>query len=154
MLVTDPLFRRMGSIIKIGTQRPLTEADAPPLDPSVNPAHAPATYATLDTSRFWRFFIGCFWAAGAPARMLVGLGIAKIAIAVATPILLRSLLEQLPATSNTAAIPIAAISTAIALGSMGIVGALLQQHWFYNALQGFSIIMNGINERVVQPAHQ
>lgn len=152
LLFTDPLFRRAGSIIRIGRTRPLTEDDAPVVEPSVDPQYAPVAYATLDSSRFWTFFVGCFWATGRPARMLVGLGITKIAIAVATPVLLRLLLEQLPATSDTASLPIAAIATAVALGSMGIVGALLQQHWFYNALQGFSIIMNGINERVVQQA--
>ncbi len=152
LLFTDPLFRRVGSIIKVGALRPLTEEDAPPLDQRVDPAYAPTVYATLDTSRFWRFFVGCFWATGTPARMLLVLGALKLSIAVSTPILLRVLLEQLPAVSTSAALPIGAIVTALMLGSMGMIGALLQQHWFYNALQGFSIIMNGINERVVQQA--
>ena len=151
-LISDPLFRRAGSIIRIGRQRPLTEEDAPPLDVAVDPHHAPAAYATLDASRFWSFFIGCFWATGKPARMLLALGIIKMGVAVSTPIVLRLLLEQLPSITGTASFPMAAVVTALTLGSMGMIGALLQQHWFYNALQGFSIIMNGLNERVVQQA--
>lgn len=152
MLLRDPLFRRVGSIIKIGSQRPLTEEDAPPLDVAVDPHHAPEAYATLDASRFWSFFIGCFWATGKPARMLLTLGIVKMGVAVSTPVVLRLLLEQLPSITGTTSLPVAAVVTALALGSMGMIGALLQQHWFYNALQGFSIIMNGLNERVVQQA--
>lgn len=152
LLLTDPLFRRVGAIIRIGSRRPLTEDDAPPLDHRVKPENAPSAYAVLDTSKFWSFFVGCFWATGTPAKMILTLGLLKLGIAISTPVLLRSLLEQLPGISGTAALPMAAIVTALLLGGMGMIGALLQQHWFYNALQGFSIIMNGINERVVQQA--
>lgn len=152
LLLTDPLFRRVGAIIRIGSRRPLTEEDAPPLDHRVKPENAPSTYAVLDASKFWSFFVGCFWATGTPAKMILILSILKLGIAISTPVLLRSLLEQLPGISATAALPMAAVVTALLLGGMGMIGALLQQHWFYNALQGFSIIMNGINERVVQQA--
>ncbi len=152
LLLKDPLFRRVGAIIRIGARRPLTEDDAPPLDHRVKPENAPSAYAMLDASKFWSFFVGCFWATGTPARMILLLSVLKLSVAISTPVLLRTLLEQLPGISGTAELPTYAVVTALMLGGMGIIGALLQQHWFYNALQGFSIIMNGINERVVQQA--
>ncbi|MBC8124793.1 MAG: hypothetical protein H7X70_03585, partial [Candidatus Kapabacteria bacterium] len=151
-LVSDILFRAAAPIIKIGRQRPLTPEDAPPLPTDLNPWNAPPRFATIDTARFWPFFFSAFVATGAPARRIMVLTVVKLVIGITTPLLLHRLLSLLPLASGATSFPIGALLTAIALGTMGMIGALLQQHWYFNALQGFALIMNGLNERVVQHA--
>ncbi|MCX6141576.1 MAG: ABC transporter transmembrane domain-containing protein, partial [Candidatus Kapabacteria bacterium] len=146
------LFHSAAPIIKIGRQRPLTPEDAPPLPPELNPRNASQRYATLDAGRFWPFFLGAFFATGAPARRILGLTVVKLVVGIGTPLILHRLLTLLPMIKGATSLPVGALLVAVALGTVGMIGALIQQHWYFNALQGFALIMNGLNERVVQHA--
>jgi len=59
---------------------------------------------------------------------------------------------MLPEVTASPSLPLSALLTACALGCTGMVGALFQQHWYFNALKGFAVIMNGLNQRVVNHA--
>ncbi|MBL0322391.1 MAG: hypothetical protein IPP80_08480 [Ignavibacteria bacterium] len=149
---SDPFFRNAAPIIRIGRQRPLSPDDAPPLPPELDPRNVSSRFADLKTDRFWPFFFATFAATGAPARRIITLTVLKLAIGITTPLLLHTLLTMLPQVTGAATLPLSAVLTAVALGLMGMIGALFQQHWYFNALQGFALIMNGFNERVVHHA--
>lgn len=149
---SDPFFRNAAPIIRIGRQRPLSPDDAPPLPPELDPRNVSSRFANLKSDRFWPFFFATFAATGAPARRIITLTVLKLAIGITTPLLLHTLLTMLPRVTGAVILPLSAILTAVTLGLMGMIGALFQQHWYFNALQGFALIMNGFNERVVHHA--
>ncbi len=80
------------------------------------------------------------------------LTVTKVLITLSSPILLKLVLERLPAASMTSRIPIDLLVFATLLGLSGMVGALFMQHFYYNALNVFATVVNGLNRRVVRHA--
>jgi ABC-type multidrug transport system fused ATPase/permease subunit len=150
----DLFFQSATPIIRLGRTRPLTPDDAPPLPKGLRPEEAAISFASLATDSFRRFVLGVFWATGRPARNVLAIITVRIAVVLSTPVLLHSMLSQLPSVSASTELPIAALITAIALAMVGIIGALLNQHMFFNMLRGFATIVNGLNDRIVHHALQ
>lgn len=152
----DLLFHSAGSIIRTGRTRPLQPDDAPPLPGYLEPREAPEAFSRVDASHPWRFIIGVFTATGAPAKRIGILVTTKVLLAALSPLLLHRLLELLPSVSNTPfaltwqALPLAAFTTALLLGLLGMVGAIVQQHIYFTMLRGYATVVNGINNRVMQ----
>ena len=138
----------------MGKLRPLQASDALPLPENLHPRNASSAFDRLDTSRFTRFTLSVFFATGARARRMIVLTIVRVLIALSTPILLKLVLEQIAAINPALSIPAGLLALGIALGVLGMTGAVVQQHFFYNALGGFATIVNGMNRRVVRHALQ
>jgi ABC-type multidrug transport system fused ATPase/permease subunit len=151
-VLRDLFFQSATPIIRLGRTRPLTSDDAPPLPPGLRPEEASASFSTLSTQSFRHFVLSVFWATGGPARRVLTIITIRNIVMLATPVLLHSVLSQLPSVSSSVEFPRAALVTAIALGTVGIVGALLNQHMFFNMLRGFATIVNGLNDRIVHHA--
>ena len=151
-LLRSILFTDAGRIIRAGRRRALDVDDAPPLRNDLDPRSTLDDFDSLSLDRFGRFIIGVFFAAKRPSRHLVVLIVAKISITLGTPPLLHALLQRLPEASLAASIPTGLLLLAFALGSAGIIGAVIQQHWYFNALNAFARIVNGMNRRVVRHA--
>ncbi|MFN6113257.1 MAG: ABC transporter transmembrane domain-containing protein, partial [Bacteroidota bacterium] len=148
-MLRDLFFQSATPIIRLGRTRPLTPDDAPPLPRGLHPKDAAAAFASLSTDSFRRFVFEVFWATGRPARAVLGIITVRIAVVLTTPVLLHSVLSQLPGVTASAQLPVAALLTAITLGCVGILGALLNQHMFVNMLRGFATIINGLNDRII-----
>jgi len=148
-VLRDLFFQSATPIIRLGRTRPLTPDDAPPLPRGLHPKDAAAAFASLSTDSFRRFVFEVFWATGRPARAVLGIITVRIAVVLTTPVLLHSVLSQLPGVTASAQLPVAALLTAITLGCVGILGALLNQHMFVNMLRGFATIINGLNDRII-----
>ena len=146
------LFRQALPLIRLGRQRPLEASDAAPMPEVLRPERASAQYSVLDPKAFWPFILGAFRATGAPARSIAWLMVVRLAVSLATPMLIKSLLEQLPLVAGAETIPVGILILATALGLTGMTGAVIMQHFFANALQAFAIVVNGINQRVVDHA--
>jgi ABC-type multidrug transport system fused ATPase/permease subunit len=144
------LFTRANALIRMGRVRPLVPADAPDLPRAFHPAHASEAFETADTSRFGKFIWQAFWATGAAARNLLTFSGLYLVLVLASPLLLARLLRLLPMAGQGAQVELYAL--AVVLGLSGMVGALVLQHYYYNALAAFAIIVNGINRRVVRHA--
>lgn len=142
-------FSYVGPLIRLGRQRPLTADDAPPLPPPLQPRTVSEDFERLPTTSFQRFIFGAYFATGAPARRIVIVTILRVTIAVSTPLLLRSLLTSIPELTSLST---GAFLTAVALGLTGMVGAIFQQHFYFNALQMYATIVNGMNRRVMLQA--
>ncbi len=132
--------------------RALSPADAPELPADLHPNNAPEAFTTLDTSRPYRFIVLSMLATGRPAKLIITLTFAKISIAIASPLLLHALLTAISTATIGQNIPLSVLGLATALGIVGLVGAVVQQHWYFNALRGFAIITNGLNRRIVDHA--
>jgi ABC-type multidrug transport system fused ATPase/permease subunit len=146
------LFLDAGAIIRAGRARPLVAADAPPLDPELDPRASSDAFDRLDYDRFWPLCLRLFFTTGASARALVVITVARLAIVLATPVLLHAVLERLPGAQGAASFPFALASFAVLLGLAGIASALLSPHWFHKSLRVRSIIINAVNRRVVTHA--
>jgi ABC-type multidrug transport system fused ATPase/permease subunit len=146
------LFVDAGRIIRTGRQRALDTEDAPPLREDLDPQNSADTFDTLSLDRFGRFLVSLFFATGTPARRLVALVITKTVVALSTPLLLHAVLSRLDHAESSGTLSTSLLVFAVALGSAGIVGAVVQQHWYYNALNAFAKIVNGMNRRVVRHA--
>lgn len=146
------LFRQALPLIRIGRERPLQAADAAPMPDVLHPEQASKTFTTLNPATFWPFILGTFRATGAPARSIAWLIGVRLVVSLATPVLIKRLLEQLPSVAGAESIPVGILLLATALGLMGMTGAIVMQHFFANALQAFAIVVNGINRRVVDHA--
>lgn len=142
-------FSYVGPLIRLGRQRPLTADDAPPLPPPLQPRTVSEEFERLSTTSFQRFIFGAYFATGAPARRIIIVTVLRVAIAVSTPLLLRSLLTSIPELTSFST---GAFLTAVALGLTGMVGAIFQQHFYFNALQMYATIVNGMNRRVMLQA--
>lgn len=142
-------FLRAAPLIRLGRHRPLQESDALEAHPLLDPRSVPDAFATLDTSNFRAFIIRVFWATGTPARTLLWVMAARLALLLSTPLLLHAVLAAIPDAALSVTLPLGAIGLAIALGSAGMSSAIVIQHWYYNSLLAFGIITNGINKRVM-----
>lgn len=151
-MLRDLFFQSATPIIRLGRTRPLTPDDAPLLPRGLHPKDAAAAFASLSTDSFRRFVFEVFWATGRPARIVLTIITVRIALVLTTPVLLHSVLSQLPGVRASAQLPVAALLTAIALGCVGILGAMLNQHMFFNMLRGFATIVNGLNDRIIHHA--
>jgi ABC-type multidrug transport system fused ATPase/permease subunit len=147
-LIARLLFVEAGSLIRIGRTRPLTDKDVLPLPDEADPFKTGDEYDKLNLDSFVRFILGAFFATGAPARRLLLLTCTTIALGLSTPLLLHSLLTQLGGYTAGNDDLAMLFATAIALGSAGILKAVAQQHWYYNALVGFASMIAGIDRRV------
>ena len=151
----DLLFHSAGSIIRTGRTRPLQPEDAPSLPAYLEPENAPQRFASLDTSNPVRFIFGVFFATGTPAKRIGFLVATKVFLAALSPLLLHRLLELLPNVSATTfsltweSLPLAALTTALSLGMLGMIGAVVQQHIYYTMLRGYATVVNGMNNRVM-----
>lgn len=154
-MLKDLLFHSAGSIIRVGRTRPLQPDDAPDLPGFLEPRDAPAAFSKIDASHPWRFIFGVFAATGAPAKRIGLLVTTKVLLAALSPLLLHRLLELLPNVSEAPfaltwqALPLAAFATALSLGLLGMVGAVVQQHIYFTMLRGYATVVNGINNRVM-----
>jgi len=154
-MLKDLLFHSAGSIIRVGTSRPLQPEDAPSLPKFLEPRNAPEAFAGIDASHPWRFIFGVFRATGTPARRIGLLVATKVLLAALSPLILHRLLELLPNVSDAhfaltwQALPLAAFATALSLGLLGMVGAIVQQHIYFTMLRGYATVVNGINNRVM-----
>lgn len=148
----DVFFQSVSPIIRLGRTRPLTPEDAPALPHGLHPKDAADAFSGLPTESFRRFVFGVFWATGRPARIVLTIITVRIALVLTTPVLLHSMLSQLPGVAHSQQVPVAALLTALTLGTVGIMGALLNQHMFFNMLRGFATIINGLNDRIIHHA--
>ncbi|MBU3699239.1 MAG: ATP-binding cassette domain-containing protein [Candidatus Kapabacteria bacterium] len=151
-MLRDLFFQSATPIIRLGRTRPLTPEDAPLLPQGLHPEEAAPAFASLPTDSFRRFVLSVFWATGRPARTVLAIIMMRIAVVLTTPVLLHSMLSQLPTVSASRDLPVAAMTTAVVLGLVGILGALLNQHMFFNMLRGFATIVNGLNDRIIHHA--
>lgn len=155
-MLRDLLFQSAGSIIRIGRTRPLQPEDAPTLPEYLEPRNSPKDFSVLDSSHPWTFIRGVFLATGSPAKRIGILLTSKVLLGALSPILLHRLLEILPNVSaapfepSMRSLPIAAFVTALLLGLLGLIGALVQQHIYFTMLRGYATIVNGINNRVMR----
>jgi len=139
-------------IIRAGRARPLVASDAPPLAPELEPRAASAAFDSLEYDRFWPLALRLFVTTGRPARTVVAITVVRLAIALATPLLLHAVLARLPAARAAASFPLALVSFAVLLGLAGIASAVLSPHWFYQSLRVRSTIVNAVNRRIVAHA--
>lgn len=146
------LFIDAGRIVRAGRLRALEPEDAPPLRADLDPRNATSAFERLSLDRFGSFMLRLFFAIGRPARRLLWITVAKTTVALGTPVLLHAVLEGMPSAATASAYPVGLLLLAIALGTAGMVGAMFQQHWYFNALNGFALIVNGMNRRVVRHA--
>lgn len=155
-MLRDLLFHSAGSIIRVGRTRPLQPNDAPALPDYLEPRNAPIAFSGLDSANPWSFVFGVFRATGSPSTRIGLLVVTKVLFGALSPILLHRLLELLPAVNATRfafdmkSMPIAALLTALSLGLLGMVGAVVQQHIYFTMLRGYATIVNGINNRVLR----
>ncbi|HMI93314.1 MAG TPA: ABC transporter transmembrane domain-containing protein, partial [Polyangiales bacterium] len=143
------LFTDAGTIVRAGRVRPLVPSDAPPLAPALEPTRASPAFDQLSLQRFWPFILQLFFTTGRPAKAIVTLTFVRIAVAVSAPLLLRNVLEALPAARAAVAFPWALLALAVLLGLSGMLSALITQHWYHLALQIRTIGVNALNRRVV-----
>jgi ABC-type multidrug transport system fused ATPase/permease subunit len=146
------LFVDAGEIVRAGRDRPLSAADAPPLACELEPRAASAAFDALAYQPFWPFVVRLFFGTGRPARRLLGLTFVRLAIALSAPVLLHAVLARLPAAHAAPGFPFALLGLALLLGLAGISSALLTQHWYHQALQARTVLVNAINRRVVAHA--
>lgn len=146
------LFRQAVPIVRIGRKRPLQAEDALPLPENLDPRNAEEAFETMDTSNFRRFTWQVFGATGRHAWNMLALILARVLLSLATPIILKLILEALPEAGLSTAIPVGLLILGVALGTLGMTGAIVVQHFYYQALQAFQIIVNGVNRRVVRHA--
>ncbi len=146
------LFTDAAPIIRAGRARPLIASDAPPLAPELEPRAASAAFDRLEYDRFWPLALHLFFTTGRPARAVVAITVVRLAIALATPLLLHAVLARLPAARAAASFPLALVSFAVLLGLAGIASAVLSPHWFYQSLRVRSTIVNAVNRRIVAHA--
>ncbi|HKU42734.1 MAG TPA: hypothetical protein VJR89_31465, partial [Polyangiales bacterium] len=139
-------------IVRAGRARPLTPADAPALDPELEPRWNNPTLAELSLAPFWPFILRAFFAAGRPAKTIVALTFLRLALACSAPVLLHELLRQLPAAHAQSSFPWPLLSLAVLLGAIGLTTAILTQHWYHSALRIRSSLVNALNRRVVAHA--
>jgi len=143
------LFSQAAYLIRIGRVRAIDPADAPPLPAEFHPSNVPQRLLDVPLTNLWSFLLGTFFGTGKPARRLVTLAFVRIAFAVATPLLLHAVIDGIGSVVPQGPLPLQLLTASILLGSAGLAGAVATQHWYYNALSGFSIIVNAINTRVV-----
>lgn len=146
------LFIDAGRIVRAGRSRALEPEDAPPLRADLDPRNASEAFERLSLDRFGPFMLRLFFAIGRPARRLIWITLAKTTVALGTPVLLHAVLQGMPSAATASAYPVGLLLLAIALGTAGMIGAMFQQHWYFNALNGFALIVNGMNRRVVRHA--
>ena len=146
------LFVQGGPIVRAGRDRPLSAADAPALQPELEPRAVPAVCGELSLARFWPFILRLYFAAGDATRTLLTLMVARLAVAISTPLLLRAVLERLPQAHDAPSFPYALLALAVLLGVAGLFAALLTQHFYYQALRIRTILVNALNQRVVEHA--
>lgn len=147
----NALFLYVSPLIRVGRTRPLTELDVVDVPPDMEPRNASDKFANVPTDTFFRFIWEAFLAVGTPARMVLVITCVRLCIAMGTPILLHSVLTQLP-TATFIDFPWVLLLTSVSLGLVGMTGAVVQQHFYFNALKTFGIIVNGLNRRVVKQA--
>lgn len=145
-------FREAVPLIRIGRKRALQPEDAPALPDRFAPSSASPEFEHLDTSQFGPFIRKTFFAAGRPAKRVLTLTVIKTLITLSSPILLKLMLERLPQASVGEQLPVMLLLLAVMLGMSGMVGALFMQHFYYNALNVFAMVVNGLNRRVVDHA--
>lgn len=143
------LFSDVGALIAIGRSRPLEASDAPKPDRHVLPHGTPSAMLDVPTDRFGAYIIQQFWATGWPARKLLGLVCGRVILALATPFLLHAVLTSITSLNTTMGFPTSLLVLAVLLGVTGMAGALCTQHFYYNALQIYAMIVNAMNTRVV-----
>lgn len=119
-----------------------------PLPREADPFQTGDAYDKLHLDSFPRFILGAFFATGAPAWRLLILTLVTISLGLSTPLLLHSLLTRLGGFGPGNDDMVMLFATAIALGSAGILKAVAQQHWYYNALIGFASMVAGIDRRI------
>jgi ABC-type multidrug transport system fused ATPase/permease subunit len=151
-VIRDLFFQSATPIIRLGRTRPLTSDDAPPLPRGLRPEESAAAFATIPTRSFASFLFGVFRATGRPAWRTLTIIFVRNLVVLLTPILLHAVLTSIPSVAGSVDFPSGAMLTAIALGMVGIAGALLNQHIFFNMLQGFATIVNGLNDRIIHHA--
>ncbi len=143
------LFSQTAYLIRIGRVRAIDAADAPPLPAEFHPSNVPQRLLDVPLTKLWSFLLGTFLGTGNAARRLVTLAFVRIAFAVATPLLLHVVIDGIGNVVPQGPLPLQLLTAAILLGSAGLAGAVATQHWYYNALASFSIIVNAVNTRVV-----
>lgn len=144
-------FTEAVRLIRIGRQRALDADDASPLLPILDPRKAPTAFDGLPTDRVGPFLLAAYKATGAPARRVLVLTVLRVGFAVATPVLLHSVLAGLPGAAG-GPFPVGLLCLALLLGIAGLAGAITAQHWYLNSLKAFGVIVNGMNGRIVRHA--
>jgi len=145
------LFAYVTPLIRTGRVRPLTDDDRVEVPTELNPRGASEKFSEIPTDKFYAFVLQAFFAVGRPARLVLGITAVRLLIAMCTPLLLHAVLNQLP-DATLANFPWQLMLAAVTLGAIGMIGAIIQQHFYFNALKTFGIIVNGINRRVVNHA--
>lgn len=148
------LFSSVTPIVRLGMERPLEFNDAPALPEHLHPSNASTRFNEIKTDNITNFIIGAFFATGSLSRRMLVLSALRIVVALSTPILLKTVLEQIQYLHRYPSIPVGILLLAFALGFLGMAGAVIMQHFFSSALSAFAVIVNGINRRIVNHALQ
>lgn len=146
------LFSHAAPVIRIGRHRDVTPDDMLPFDPRLEPTESERMLASIPTDSIWRMLLSSFWSVGTPARRALALSLGRLPIVLASPLLLRWLLEHfaLLPTNPAQLVPTLAIGIAVAL-TVALDGVTIQ-HYYYNALWAYARISGGLNMRIYRHA--
>ncbi|MDW8272263.1 MAG: ABC transporter transmembrane domain-containing protein [Bacteroidota bacterium] len=154
MRLRELLFSHAEPIIRLGRYRPVTPDDMLPFDPRLDPWDAEQQLQRIQLSTPWRMLWSSFWAAGAPSRRAVVIALVRLPIVLASPLLLRWLLDlfaHLPLDPSLL-LPSLAVGVSVAL-SVALDGIVVQ-HYYYNGLWAYARISGGLNMRIYRHALQ
>lgn len=150
----DPLFSSMGPLVRLSRSRVITAADMPPLPRELHPdAAGPESENALRQAKSGHAFIRATLAQSAGRqRMVVSLTLARVLFTLASPILLKELLEQVQRAASGEVGLGTTLLTALALAFSGIAAGMSLQYYYYNGLMASYVHWNRISMAVFRQA--
>ncbi len=123
-----------------------------PFDERLEPIHAEQMLATVPTDSIWRMLWQCFWSVGTPARRTIAIAFGRLPIVLASPLLLRWLLEHFSRLSVEPALLLPTLALGIGVALTVALDGVVIQHYYYNALWVYARITGGLNMRIYRHA--
>lgn len=148
MKLRELLFSHAQPIIARGRQRHITPADMLPFDRRLEPTDAERMIERVQMNSPWRTLWESFWSVGTPSRRALVLSIGRLPIVLASPILLRILLDHFTHLQDNNSLLLPTLGIGIALALAVALDGVVIQHYYYSALWAYARISGGLNMRI------